>query len=112
MSGLATHLARLQRLGSGALSEAADVVIGEGAAALAEAARAAAGEGSLAAGINSARTGAGSAEVRSSASHAAVMEFGTSKTPGRPHLRPAAAQLRGLIAAKLAQAVRRVVRGG
>lgn len=102
----------MRRLAGAGLREATAATVQRGATAVAEAAREAAGEGSLADGIIVVPMGPASVEVRSTAPHAAVMEFGTSKTPGRPHLRPAAARQRGAIAADLASAVHALARGG
>lgn len=102
----------MRRIAGPGLRDAVGAAVQQGAQALAAAAREAAGEGALAEGIVAVPTGAASAEVRSTAPHAAVMEYGTSKTPGRPHLGPAVARLRGAIVAGAARAVRAVVREG
>lgn len=109
-AGLAAHVARMRRLAGPALRVATAAAVGRGAQALAAAARDAAGDGSLADGIVVVQTRPDEIEVRSTAPQAAAMEFGTSKAPGRPHLRPAAARLHGAIAADAAHAVRAVVR--
>lgn len=110
--GLRAHLARVRRIAGPGLRDAVGAAVQQGAQALAAAAREAAGEGSLAEGIIVVPTGTASVEVRSTAPHAAIMEFGTAKTPGRPHLRPAAARLRDALPCDVAAAVRDVVRGG
>lgn len=110
--GLPAHLARLRRLAGPRLRAAADATVQRGAAALAAAARDAAGSGSLADGIVAVATGAARAEVRSTAPHAAALEYGTSRSPGRPHLRPAAARVRREITTDLARRVRTLVEGG
>lgn len=108
--GLALHLARLRRIAGPALGEAVDTALRRSAEAVADAARDAAGEGSLADGIEVVPI-AGGAEVRSTAPHAAAMEYGTSTSPGRPHLAPAVARERSAAVAAVSAAVRRLVRG-
>ncbi len=110
--GLAAHRARLERLAGPALRAATGAAIQRGAQALAEAARDAAGDGRLADGIDAVATGPQAAEVRSTAPHAAAIEYGSARSPGRPYLRPAAARLRGAIVAAVARAVRAAGRGG
>ena len=102
----------MARLAGPALGAATGEAVMTAARAIEARARLLAGDGSLAAGIVTERTGPASVEVRSTAPHAAVVEFGTSKRPERPYLRPAAAQQRAPTVTGIAQAVRSVVRGG
>ena len=108
---IAAHITRLRRLAGPALRERAGEAVMTAAAAIEAEARKLAGDGSLAAGIVAERTGPASAEVRSTAPHAMAVEYGTSKRPARPYLRPAAARQREAALAGVARAVRSAARG-
>ena len=110
--GLSAHLARLRRLAGPMLRERAGEAVFDAARSIAAEARTLAGDGSLAAGIRSERTGATTAEVQSTAPHAAVVEYGTSKRPEQPYLRPAAARGRDELRRGVTQAVRLLLREG
>lgn len=112
VGGVRTHVARLRRIAGPALREATGETVIEAARSIEAEARALAGEGALAAGIVAEPTGATSAEVRSTAPHAAVVEYGTSTRPEQPYLRPAAARGRELVRSGVARAVRSELRGG
>ena len=109
VGGVRAHVARLRRIAGSALREATGGAVVSAARAIETEARALAGEGSLAAGIVSERIGPMTAEVQSTAPHAAVVEYGTSRRPERPYMRPAAAKGRGAARAGIASAVRSVV---
>lgn len=111
VGGIRAHVARLRRIAGPTLRERVGDAVMDAARAIETEARTLAGDGSLAAGIVTERTGPLSAEVLSTAPHAAVVEFGTSKRPARPYLRPAAARQRGVASAGIARAIRSVVRG-
>ena len=111
VGGVRAHVARLRRIAGPALREAAGEAAMSAARAIEAEARTLAGDGSLAVGIVSERTGPLSAEVLSTAPHAAVVEYGTSRRPERPYLRPAAAKGREAARADVASVVRSVVRG-
>ena len=105
------YVARLRRIAGAALRQRAGEAVADVARSIEAEARALAGDGALAAGIVAERTGTTSAEVRSTAPHAAVVEYGTSKRPEQPYMRPAAAKGREALRRGLARAVRAVARG-
>lgn len=69
-------------------------------------------EGHLADNIEFHRTSPLTAEVSSNASYSAALEFGTSKMAERPYMRPAAQKTRPEAQRLVAEAVKRVVKGG
>lgn len=62
--------------------------------------------------IHTERTGPMAAESVADAPYAAAQEFGTSRLPERPFMRPAAAKTRPQALALVRAAVQRVVKGG
>jgi hypothetical protein len=66
--------------------------------------------GELQAGFTTAQTGPSSAEFRSSARHAAPLEFSTSKMAARPHIRPARDKMAPKIRARYVEQMNKLVK--